>query len=111
MRTALCILALFLMALPTYSGDYVSGSATCPSSGAAHVSPTSYQLYQVTVQALSTNGGIIYLGGSTVTSATGVSLTPGASYNSQKTNTGVNPSTMYFACSVNTDGLTWIGSR
>lgn len=106
-------LVLFLLALAsaTFSGDFVSGSATCPSSGNARVSTTGYNLMQLSVTATLTNAGYIHLGGSSVDTSSGGVLTPGGSYNASKPSAAVNPATLYFACTVNTDTLTWIGSR
>ena len=106
------VVSLLILVSATFSGDFVSGSATCPSSGNAHVSPTPYNLYQFTMTAGLSNTGVIYIGGSNITTSNGGGvLTPGASYNASKPNAGVNPSSLYFACTVNTDTLTWIGSR
>ena len=102
---------LLLFSSVIHSGDFVSGSTTCPSSGAARVSITSYNLYQLTVSATLTNTGYIHLGSSTVTTSNGGVLTPGGSYNASKPSAGINPATLYFACTVSADSISWIGSR
>ena len=105
------IVALLVLTLSAMAGDFVSGSTACPSSGAVQVSSNTYNLYELTVSANIANTGKIYLGGTTVNTSSGGVLVPGASYTATKPSAGVNPKTLYFACSVNTDGITWIGSR
>jgi|ERR1700723_24817 len=103
------LLAFVVWAAVGYSGNYQSGQATCPTSGNAQVSTTSYSLRQLTVSALAANTGKIYVGGIGVTTSTGGELVAGASYNSTDPANSINPATLYFACTVNTDGVAWIG--
>lgn len=110
-RVFLIPLALLVWAIPIHSGDFVAGSTTCPSSGAAQVSIANYNFFQLTVMANSGNTGKINLGDSTVTTSKGVVLSASGVYTVNKPSNGINPSTLYFACTVNTDGLTWTGAR
>ena len=111
MKALRLTLAFLLLVVVTRSGDFVSGSASCATSGVAQVSTTSYNLYQITVQAKTTNTGVIFVGGPTVTTASGGGLVAGASYNANKPSAGINPTALYFACTVNSDAVTWVGSR
>lgn len=105
----LILLALFAVVI--HSGDFVSGNRTCPASGNTRVSTTGYALNSLTVTANLANTGYVYLGGSTVDTSSGGVLVPGGSYTISKPANSVNPATLYMACSVTTDGITWIGSR
>lgn len=104
LRFAALLLALAI-ALP--AGNVTSGSNTCPTSGAKKVSSTSTRAIHVTIQADTTNMGYIHLGGSAVTTSTGVYLgagdantLPPASNSAQ-----YDLSQIYFACTVNTDTI------
>jgi hypothetical protein len=110
MRILLSVILLLAFTSVAFS-DFPSGAATCPSSGRAQVSTTPYNLYQITVQALTSNSGVVYVGSSSVTTSSGGGLIAGASYNANKPSAAINPADLYFACTVNTDGVTWIGSR
>ena len=105
------LLLLAFLALPIRSGSFVSGSATCPASGNAQVSTTSYFLYQLTVQANFANAGKVYVGGSNVSTSTGAVLAAGYSYTVQGQSGSVNPATLYFACGTSSDGITWVGAQ
>src|SRR6266853_1614475 len=94
--TALVVMALLVTAASP--GDFLSGSTTCPASGAAQVSTTANNVYQLVVAAKLANVGTVYLGQSGVTTATGIPLTPGSSFNLTKPNPGITPHTLYFAC-------------
>ncbi len=106
------LMFLVLLLVPvSKSGDFVSGSNTCPTSGNKQVSATKYDLFNLVVSAGLTNGGRIYLGSSSVDTSSGGVLTPGAAFFASKNSNGINPASLYFACSTNTDTISWIGAR
>lgn len=107
----LLLLAFLVIVTPQFAGDFVSGSNTCPTSGAKQVSATSYNVMNLVVTAGLSNAGQIHLGGSNVTTSDGGVLTPGASFFASKPSNSVNPATLYFACTTNTDTISWIGAR
>ena len=107
----LLIAALTLMMCSTLGADFLNGTTTCPTSGAKQVSATSYNLYQLTVVTGLSNGGSIAIGGSTVTTSNAPLMSAGSSFNWTKPSAGVNPATLYFACTLNTDSIQWVGSR
>lgn len=104
------IITLFLLVV-VGRGDFVAGSQSCPSSGRVQVSTTAYNLYQLSVSAGTGNTGRVYFGGSAVTTSAGVYITANGSYNVSKTTPSVSPSSLYMACTVNTDSVTWTGVR
>lgn len=104
-------LALLTFALVLRGGDLKSGSNTCPSSGAKAVSATSNTTASFwTVQAPVGNTGKIYLGGASITTATGVALFAGDSLTAP-THGNTQPYNLnrtFFACTVNTDTITFV---
>lgn len=107
----LLTLTLALLLCSTLCADFVNGTTTCPSSGNKQISATTYNLYQLTVFMPVANTGGIATGSSTVTTANAPLLTEGYSQNWNKPNGGINPATLYFACTVSGDSITWSGSR
>jgi|SRR5690349_21785378 len=105
LRFAALLLALAL-ALP--AGNVSNGSNTCPTSGAKRISSTSIRAIHFTVQSVSSNMGIIYLGGPSVTT-NGVAIGAGdADTFPPASNTAqYDLSQIYFACSVNTDSIVY----
>ena len=107
---------LFLVAAGIAApGGYVSGGTACPSSGAIQVTTSQFFLRQLTVSALTANTGKIYVGGSN-TSATAVppiggELVAGSNYNSTDNTSSINPQTVYFACTVSSDAISWVGHQ
>lgn len=101
---------LILSAMLMHS-DFVGGTQTCPTSGAKQVSTTPYALYSVAVVPYSNNTGTITIGGSTVVASANTGLSPGDTFGTTKPNAGVNPSTLYMACTASGDSVWWIGTR
>ena len=92
-----------------FAGPY-HGNTTCPSSGNLAVSSLTTKYAQYTIQAKSTNTGIVHVGNYTVTSSTGIELPVNYSYNANP-QSNIRPydlSTVFIACTVNTDGVNWI---
>lgn len=107
----LLVALMLLVMTPAMRADFVQGSQTCPASGNIQVSTSSYNLYQLTVSATITNTGRVYLGGNGVTTSSGAYMIAGGSYTAVKPSAGVNPVTLYIACTVAADTITWTGSR
>lgn len=110
------LLALFiLLGGVSYPGSFVSGSAACSSSGAVQVSTTYIALRQITVSALLANTGKIYIGGSNVSATSsppiGGELGAGYSYNATDGANTLSPTTLYIACTVSSDNVSWIGRQ
>lgn len=105
------LLMLLIMPTVTRSGDFVSGSNTCPTSGNKQVSATKYDLFSLVVTSTITNAGQIHVGGTNVDNSTGGVLTTGASFFVSKNNNQINPATLYFSCTTSTDTISWIGAR
>lgn len=110
-RLLMISVVMLAVALPICPGSYLSGSANCPSSGNAQVSTTSYFLKQLTVSATATNTGVVSVGGPNVTTSTGTPLLPASSYDSTDTTSSINPATLYFACTVPGDTVSWSGRQ
>jgi len=104
---------LMLTSLVSHSGDFVFGTQTCPTSGNKQVaaSAANNNFFQLTVLAYLNNTGTVTLGGNTVVSSANTGMIPGASFNFSKPSNGVNPATIYMACTVSADSVWWIGSR
>lgn len=87
-----------------------SGKNTCPTSGAKQVSATSARASTFTVQGTTANTGTIYVGDSTVDTSTGVALTGNDAFTfpPQGNAAAYDLKTTYFACTVNTDTITFI---
>jgi len=111
MRLFLATLLLLVCAPLTRSGSFVSGSTSCPSSGNTKVSTTNYALYQLTVSSKLSNTGYVHVGSSAVTTSDGGELAPGWSYTASKPSAGVAPNTLYFACTVSADSISWVGTQ
>ena len=110
MKLKLMFLMLVLALGTGRSSRFISGSASCPTSGNAQVSTTGYNLFSLTVSAGSINTGSIYLGGTGVTTSSGIYLASSASsYSVTLPFAGLNPSALYFACTVSGDSVTWTG--
>ena len=114
MRTTLRLLAISLflvLALPLIApaGQFGHGSNTCPASGSKAVSASTLYVSEWIVQAPAANTGSVYFGGSTVTTSTGTYIAPGGSihYSPHGTSDTFNLAQIYFACTVNTDGITY----
>jgi hypothetical protein len=102
------LLGLLLFSLPIVrSASTFSGSTACPASGAKQVRPTSTPAFSYTLYAPTTNTGTINLGGSTVTTSTGVQLQPSGSDHEGASTPIYNLSTVYFACSASGDSIQW----
>ena len=105
-------IAVLLIALcSTLGADFVNGTTTWPASGNKQVSTTSYNLYQLTVFMPAANTGGIATGGASVTTSNAPLLTAGYSQNWNKPSAGINPASLYFACTVSGDSINWSGSR
>lgn len=102
---------LLVLSSVTFTGQFYSGKATCASSGNKQVSTTSVNLYTLTVTANIANGGIVYVGASNVDTTMGTPLVPTGSYTVTRGSAAVNVNGLYFACTVNTDGVSWVGSQ
>ncbi len=103
------LLALLILLIPlatSRTAGTQSGTTACPSSGAAQVK-SSGAIYGYTVQAPTTNMGTINLGGSSVTTTTGVQLQPSWSYSRTNTAAIYNLGSVFFACSNSSDSVTW----
>lgn len=109
MKKLLLLLPLLAFAcLPLGSAAFVSGNTACPSSGAKQVSSVAIFASSVTVQAPVANTGTIYVGGPTITTSSGVGLlaTQSQSWGPAPSGT-MNLQTLYFACSVSGDSMSW----
>lgn len=102
------IVLLLALAFALPAGNIGNGSNTCPTSGAKRLSATSIRSISFTVQAPAApvaNTGYVCLGGSAVTTTTGVCLGGGDAFTfAPASNTAQYDLTqIYFVCSVNTD--------
>lgn len=111
MRMIALVMLLMFSSLAVHSGDFIFGTQTCPTSGTKQVSTTSTNFFQLTVVAYLNNTGNITIGGPTVASSANTGILPGSSFNFTKPSPGINPVTLYMACTVNTDSIWWVGSR
>jgi hypothetical protein len=106
--TALLLTIALVMTYPTermLAGNQGSGSTTCPSSGNKALTNTQTKVSVLTVQSAFGNAGTIYLGGSTVSSTSGLQLLVGDSYTfqTQGNSQPYDLSKTYFACSNSAD--------
>jgi|WetSurMetagenome_2_1015567.scaffolds.fasta_scaffold25395_2 hypothetical protein len=112
MKTVLRILALLgLLVVYAPGGSFNTGGVvTCPTSGAKRLATTSTKATWWLAQALSTNTGSIYFGGSNVTTSTGVYVTKGDSLSAPPHGNAAvyDLNQVWFACTANTDSLTFI---
>lgn len=112
-HTALSILSitlgLLLLVYVAKSADVKAGTTTCPASGSKAIATSSIRVQMATVRTLVANTGIIYLGGSAITTSNGVFLYGGESYTfpTQGNSSPYDLSRIYFACSVNTDVINY----
>lgn len=90
------------------SGAYLSGSNTCPASGAKQVSSTQIKATWVSIQAPSTNSGKIYFGGSTVSTSEGNYITAGGVnfFPPVSNSSFYDLRQIYFACGNSADTIT-----
>lgn len=109
MKTIRFIALLLGLSLAIPAGNVGSGSTTCPASGAKRISSISLRSITFTVQAPSGNMGTVALGGSAITTSTGVSLGSGDAYtfapaanSAQYDLTGI-----WFACSNSSDTIVY----
>ncbi len=112
MRTLRALALLFCLAVAIPAGNVSNGSNTCPTSGTKRIASASIKSISFTVQAPAApvaNTGYVCLGGSAVTTTTGVCLGGGDSFTfSPASNTAQYDLTqIYFVCSVNTDLITY----
>lgn len=107
MRTL--ILSLLILATASVAASPVSGSRTCPTSGVQSVGTANKKVSTYVIQAPVTNTGTICLGDSSVTTSKGACLLAGmAEFGSPQGNTAAyDLATIYMACTVNTDVVTW----
>lgn len=112
MKRILLVLSLLLMqGAILHPASPTSGSTTCPTSGAKRVVSTSTPAITATIQVpVGNSGTVIYLGGSTVSTSTGIALYKGDSYTfpAAGNSNSLNLFQVYFVCSANTDTITWI---
>ncbi len=103
---------LFCLCLVVPAGNIGNGSNTCPTSGTKRIASSSIKSISFTVQAPAApvaNMGYVCIGGSAVTTTSGVclgggdSLTFGAASNTAQ----YDLTQIYFVCSVNTDLITY----
>jgi len=111
MKRIVLVLSLLLMqGAILHPASPTSGSTTCPTSGAKRVASSSTKAITVTIQVPLANAGVIYLGGSTISSTTGIQLNKGDSFTfaPASNSNSWDLFQIYFACSTNTDTITWI---
>ena len=107
------IALLLLVAAPVgRSANFLHGSVTCPGSGTAQLASTATKASFIVAQSplLPTpNTGRIHFGGSGVTTSGGVYILPGDSYSwPPEGNSAVfDLRQIYFACTVNSDIVTF----
>jgi hypothetical protein len=112
MKTLRFIAILLGLAVAIPAGNVSSGSNTCPTSGAKRVAASSIRAITFTVQAPSApvaNTGYICLGDSAVSTTKGVCLGGGDAFTfAPASNSAAYDLTqVWFACSVNTDLITY----
>lgn len=81
-----------------------TGKTTVSSAGTEVVLASSQAVYSVTVKALASNTGLIYVGGAGVSSTTGFQLSARDSVSLDITDL----STVWVDCAVNGEGVTWL---
>lgn len=108
--TRLLFACALLLCLPLVAGNMISGSTTCPTSGVKAVTSTQSKGPWFVIMASPGNTGKIYVGGSNVSSTTGVYLNAGDSLSGppQGNTAAYDLNKTYFACSVNTDSVQYI---
>lgn len=114
MRHLFTLSLAVLMISSTMQADFVNGVSTCAASGNKQVSTTGYNLYQLTITAGSAsapNTGYVAIGGASVTTSNAPLLGPGYTANWNKPSAAINPASLYFACTVSTDTIQWVGTR
>jgi len=104
---ALFFLVMGLAVAP--AANVKSGSTTCPSNGSKQVASSSVRVAKIDLQAPVANTGVVYVGGSTISSTTGIALTNGDGYSVPPiSNTASYDLTnIYFACSQSADKITY----
>jgi hypothetical protein len=92
------------------AGAPTSGVTTCPTSGTKTILATSAKAATYTIQAAAANTGYICFGGSNITTSTGPCLNAGLFYTppTQGNSAAYDLSTVFIACSVNTDKIAWV---
>jgi len=105
---ALFFLVMGLAVAP--AANVKSGSATCPSSGSKQVSTTSLKVIKLDIMAPLANTGTVYIGGSTISSTTGIPVTnaSGYSFPPVSNSASYDLSNIYFACSQSADSITFL---
>lgn len=89
--------------IPGLPGIY-TGKATVSTAGTRVVLASAQAITSVTVKALSTNTGLIYVGNSTVASTNGFQLSAGDSVSMDVTDL----STVYLDCAVSGEGVSYL---
>ena len=104
MITLLMASVLCLWAAPS------NGTISCPSSGNVSLSNTTLKVATYAVTAPLSNTGQICIGGLGTTTSNGVCLVPAQSFSAapQGNSQPYDLSTVYVACTVNTDTIRWI---
>jgi hypothetical protein len=112
MKRLTCILALLVVCAATiHPAGIVSGTTACPSSGSVRISSTGSNYYQLDIQAPYGNAGTVYVGGSGVTSTTGIALVAGATYTQVRPSPTLSATAVYFSCSNSADSVVWAGGQ
>lgn len=109
MKRSLCIALLGLMAVLTSKpAGVINGTTTCPTSGTKQTYNSGISVFSYTVIANPSNAGNIYVGGQGVSSSNAFPLGPGSSVNFSQSAARITPSSVYFACSTNTDSIFYL---
>jgi hypothetical protein len=89
------------------SAATLSGSTHCPASGTQRVLANPAPAFSYTVQSPVTNLGTINLGGTNISTSTGIQLQPAGSDHESASALVYNLSTVFFVCSNSADILSW----
>lgn len=92
--------------IPGPNEGFVCGNFDVTVAGTAEAMPNTHVL-EVVIQAKSTNTGLIYVGGSSVSSTDGIELSAGQSMSFQVTNLNK----LWLDASVSGDGVKWTASK
>lgn len=106
----LIAISTLILVFPVFAGNIISGSNTCASSGNKAVSSSAIgKAVSYTIQAPSANTGQVYIGGSAVSTTSGVYLSAAGSYAvfPQGNAASYDLTKTYFACTVGADTITW----
>lgn len=110
MKRLILLVALFAAQIQMVTpAAPASGSNTCPASGAKRVNSSARWAVTVTITAADDNNGAVYIGGSDISSTTGVKLQAGDAFTlGSAGNANIwNLNQIWFACADANDGITW----